>query len=183
MENFGILTPSNLNFDWPKWFRSDFSRAFERCLSFFSTATRSRDHGGGGVQTPPPPSRRWKIQRRSRARVKSSILGEFSNIYLLSAQSRVKLRHIIGPIASNFRPILIFFFAWADATSMPKRYARFHIDTVSNEEVFLENRGGRIRPSRQWRVNLYGPKTTTNRIRPDTLISPIFSENWSMGYF
>ena len=41
---------------WPKWFRNDFSRAFERCLSFFSTATRSRDHGGGGVQTPPPPA-------------------------------------------------------------------------------------------------------------------------------
>ena len=55
---------------WPKWFRNDFSRAFERCLSFFSTATRSLDHGGGGVQTPPPPSRRWKIQRPSRARVK-----------------------------------------------------------------------------------------------------------------
>ena len=53
---------------WPKWFRNDFSRAFERCLSFFSTATRSRDHGGG-VQTPPPPSRRWEIQRPSRARV------------------------------------------------------------------------------------------------------------------
>ena len=42
---------------WLKWFRNDFSRAFERCLSFFSTATRSRDHrGGGGVQTPPPPA-------------------------------------------------------------------------------------------------------------------------------
>ena len=40
---------------WPKWFRNDFSRAFERCLLFFSTATRSWDHGGGGVQTPPPP--------------------------------------------------------------------------------------------------------------------------------
>ena len=37
---------------WPKWFRNDFSQAFERCLLFFSTATRSRDHGGG-VQTPP----------------------------------------------------------------------------------------------------------------------------------
>ena len=54
---------------WPKWFRNDFSRAFERCLSFFSTATRSRDHGGA-FKRPPPPSRRWKIQRPSRARVK-----------------------------------------------------------------------------------------------------------------
>ena len=39
---------------WPKWFRNDFSRAFERCLSFFSTATRSRDHGGGRSNAPPP---------------------------------------------------------------------------------------------------------------------------------
>ena len=38
---------------WSKWFRNYFSRAAERCLSFFSTATRSRDHGEGGVQTPP----------------------------------------------------------------------------------------------------------------------------------
>ena len=53
---------------WPKWFRNDFSRAFERCLSFFSTATRSRDHGGGRSNAPPP-SRRLKIQRPSRARV------------------------------------------------------------------------------------------------------------------
>ena len=54
---------------WPKWFRNDFSRAFERCLSFFSTAARSRDHGGGRSNAPPPPSRRWEIQRPSRARV------------------------------------------------------------------------------------------------------------------
>ena len=41
---------------WPKWFRNDFSRAFERCLSFFSTATRSRDHGGRSNAPPPPPA-------------------------------------------------------------------------------------------------------------------------------
>ena len=41
---------------WPKWFRNDFSRAFERCLSFFATATRSRDHGGGRSNAPPPPA-------------------------------------------------------------------------------------------------------------------------------
>ena len=51
---------------WPKWFWNDFSRAFERCLSFFSTETRSRDHGGA-FKRPPPPSRRWKIQRPSMA--------------------------------------------------------------------------------------------------------------------
>ena len=40
---------------WPKWFQNDFSRAFERCFSFFSPATRSRDHGGGGRSNAPPP--------------------------------------------------------------------------------------------------------------------------------
>ena len=56
---------------WPKWFRNDFSRAFERRFPFCSTICRSRDRRGGGVQTPPPPpSRSWKIQRPSRARVK-----------------------------------------------------------------------------------------------------------------
>ena len=39
---------------WLKWFRNDFSRAFERCLSFSSTATRSRDHGGAFKRPPPP---------------------------------------------------------------------------------------------------------------------------------
>ena len=53
---------------WPKWFRNDFSRAFERRFPFCSTMRRSRDRRGG-VQTPPP-SRSWKIQRPSRARVK-----------------------------------------------------------------------------------------------------------------
>ena len=61
---------------WPKWFRNDFSRAFERCLLFFSTATRSRDHGGGVQTPPPPPSRRWEIQRPSRARVNRGEPGE-----------------------------------------------------------------------------------------------------------
>ena len=69
-----------LNFDpwrpqfWPEtkndrnWFRNDFSRAFERCPSFFSTATRSRDHGGlsnappraGGGKSGGPAGRRVK---------------------------------------------------------------------------------------------------------------------------
>ena len=50
--------------------------------------------------------------------LKNSIFGEFSNIYLLSAQNRVKWRHKIQPIAKNFRPILIFF-ARDDAKLMP----------------------------------------------------------------
>ena len=41
-----------------------------------------------------------------------TIFGEFSNSYLLSAQSRVEWRYKIGPIAKIFRPI---FFAWEDA--------------------------------------------------------------------
>ena len=49
---------------WPKWFRNDFSQAFERRLSFFSTSTRSRDHGG--VQTPLP-QQAVEIQRPSKA--------------------------------------------------------------------------------------------------------------------
>ena len=49
---------------------------------------------------------------------KNSIFGEFSNIYLLSAQNRVKWRHKIQPIAKKFRPILIFF-ARDDAKLMP----------------------------------------------------------------
>ena len=39
---------------WPKLFRNDFSRAFERRFPFCSTMRRSRDRRGG-VQTPPPP--------------------------------------------------------------------------------------------------------------------------------
>ena len=82
LENFGILTleTSILTWakKWPKWFRNDFSRAFERCFSFFSTATRSRDHGGGRSNAPPP-SRRWKIQRPSRARVKGIAWKELTS--------------------------------------------------------------------------------------------------------
>ena len=36
-------------------FEMIFSRAFERCLSFFSTATRSRDHEEAFKRPPPPP--------------------------------------------------------------------------------------------------------------------------------
>ena len=50
--------------------------------------------------------------------LKNSIFGKFSNIYLLSAQNRVKWRHKIRPIAKNFRPILVFF-TGNDAKLMP----------------------------------------------------------------
>ena len=50
--------------------------------------------------------------------LKNSIFGKFSNIYLLSAQNRVKWRHKIRPIAKNVRPILISF-ARDDAKLMP----------------------------------------------------------------
>ena len=71
----------------------------------------------------------------------NSIFGEFSNIYLLSAQSRVKLRHKTRPRAKNIRPILIFLHEtrpnWCQ-----ERYAKFHVHTVSNEEIILEKRTG-----------------------------------------
>ena len=53
---FWPLVTSILTWDkkWSKWFRNDFLRAFERCLSFFSTATRSRDHGEAFKRPPPP---------------------------------------------------------------------------------------------------------------------------------
>ena len=74
LENFGILTPGDLNFDLSqkmtemiyKLFFASFRTPFS---VFFSTMRRSRDRRGG-VQTPPPPSRWWKIQRPIRARVK-----------------------------------------------------------------------------------------------------------------
>ena len=52
---------------WQKWFRNDFSRAFERCLVFLYGDQEPRSWGA--FKRPPPPSRRWKIQRPSRARV------------------------------------------------------------------------------------------------------------------
>ena len=46
---------------WPKWFRNDFSRAFERRFPFCSTMRKSRDRRGGGVfKHPPPPAGRGK---------------------------------------------------------------------------------------------------------------------------
>ena len=52
---------------WPKWFRNYFSRAFERCLCFSLRRPGAEIMGGRSNASP---SRRWKIQRPSRARAK-----------------------------------------------------------------------------------------------------------------
>ena len=74
MENFGILTPGDLNFDLSqkmtemisKWFFASF-----RTLPFVFLYgdQEPRSWGGAFKRPPPPPSRRWKIQRPSSARV------------------------------------------------------------------------------------------------------------------
>ena len=78
LENFGILTPSDLNFDlrqkkWPIWFRNYFSRAFERRFPFCSTIYRSRDRRGvfkhppsGGGKSRGPSGRGLKLNRTFR---------------------------------------------------------------------------------------------------------------------
>ena len=88
---FGPLEPSILTIDkkWPKWFGSDFSRALERCLSIFSTATRSRNHGGGRSNAPPPPpSRRWKKETQQGA----GYITHMIHSNPPSVQSKVKQR-------------------------------------------------------------------------------------------
>ena len=59
LENFGMLTPGDLNFDLSQKMTEMISKclfASFRALPFvflYGAAARSRDHGG--VQTPPPP--------------------------------------------------------------------------------------------------------------------------------
>ena len=80
--------------------------------------------------------------------LKNSIFDEFSNIYLLSAQNRVKWRHKIWPIAKKIPAD--FFLHETTPNWCPERCAKFHVDTVINEEVIPEKpRGGRIRPPPQ----------------------------------
>ena len=57
---------------WAKNDRNDFEMIFRELLNaaFRFSLRRPGAEIMGGVQTPPPPSRRWKIQRPSRARVK-----------------------------------------------------------------------------------------------------------------
>ena len=89
--------------------------------------------------------------------LKNSIFGEFSNIYLLSAQNRVKWRHKIRPIAKNSGRFW-FFLHETTPNWCPERCAKFHVDTVVNEEVIPEKPRGGVGsdpppPPRRWRVN------------------------------
>ena len=155
MENFGILTPGDSNFDLSqkmtevisKWF----SRAFERCLSFFSTATRSRDHGGGAFKRPPP-SRRWEIQRPSRARVKINILKFWKmkciKIMLFSWWSQpyaflkgVCLLHLssenIFPVLHVIQTLRVYYSRWPISWLIPEmQYPVIHIIKFSNKIKF-----------------------------------------------
>ena len=89
-------------------------------------------------------------------RLKNSVFGEFSNIYLLSAQNRVKWRHKIRPIAKNFRPILIFF-AQDDAKLMPGEVCQVSC-RYSNKWISYsgktEGGGSDPTPPRRWRVKM-----------------------------
>ena len=74
LENFGILTPGDPNFDLSqKNDRNDFEMIFRELSNAafrFSLRRPGAEIMGGGRSNAPPPSRRWKIQRPSRARVK-----------------------------------------------------------------------------------------------------------------
>ena len=86
--------------------------------------------------------------------LKNSIFGEFSNIYLLSAQNRVKWRHKIRPIAKNFRLILIYF-APDDAKLIPGEVCQVSCRYSNKWRSYFRKTegGGRIRPApRRWRV-------------------------------
>ena len=87
--------------------------------------------------------------------LKNSIFGEFSNIYLLSAQNRVKWRHKIRPIAKHFRPILIFF-ARDDAKLMPGEVCQVSCRYSNKWRSYSrKTEGGGSDPTpppRRWRV-------------------------------
>ena len=88
--------------------------------------------------------------------LKNSIFGEFSNIYLLSAQNRVKWRHKIRPIAKNFRPILIFF-APDDAKLMPGEVCQVSCRYSNKWRSYsgkTEGGVGSDPPPRRWRVKI-----------------------------
>ena len=72
----------------------------------------------------------------------NSIFGEFSNIYLLPAQSCVKWRHKTRPIAKYFRLIFILFLRQTKSNWCPERYAKLCVDTISDGEVIPEKPWG-----------------------------------------
>ena len=85
----------------------------------------------------------------------NSIFGEFSNIYLLSAQNRVKWRHKIRPITKKIRPILIFF-ARDDATLMPGEVCQVSCRYSNKWRSYSRKTEGGSDPipPRRWRVNV-----------------------------
>ena len=89
--------------------------------------------------------------------LKNSIFCEFSNIYLLSAQNRVKWRHKIRPIAKNFRPILIFF-ARDDAKLMPGEVCQVSCRYNKKWRSYSRKTEGGVGsdppPPRRWRVKI-----------------------------
>ena len=60
LENFGILTPGDLNFDlsqkMTEMISKRFFASFRRCFPFCSTMRRSRDRRRGVFKHPPPPA-------------------------------------------------------------------------------------------------------------------------------
>ena len=112
--------------------------------------------------------------------LKNSIFGEFSNIYLLSAQNRVKWRHKIRPIAKNFRPILIFF-ARDDAKLMPGEVCQVSCRYSNKWRSYSRKTegGGRIRPPpRRWRVKLL--KTIIGNVRYSDMCTLTWNRHFNL---
>ena len=90
--------------------------------------------------------------------LKNSIFCEFSNIYLLSAQNRVKWRHKIRPIAKKILPILIFF-ARDDAKLMPGEVCQVSCRYSNKWRSYSRKTEGGSDPTppppRRWRVKNY----------------------------
>ena len=96
---------------WPKWFRNDFSRAFERRFPFCSTMRRSRDRRGGGCSNTPPagggksrgPSGRGLIKRTIRFPVTMAFVQEVHHrVHHIGLQHGVRARSALGGnVAAN----------------------------------------------------------------------------------
>ena len=88
--------------------------------------------------------------------LKNSIFDEFSNIYLLSAQSRVKWRHNIRPITNKFRPILIFV-TWEDVKLMLGEICEVSCQYSKRRRSFQGKPRGSDPTPRRWRVKIIRP--------------------------